>query len=734
MAEGEAGLELPIGLTEQKFLQQLARIESRAIKSAQRAERGFVKSNQQIGNSFGSMSRQSTAQLQNVSFQLQDIFVQISGGQGAVRALSQQLPQLLGGFGALGAVFGVVVAAGVPLAASLLGMGKEAEDLGKALDRLETAVGDYKKAAEAAVAPTADLVQKYGEATGAARELLEQVARLSRLEAASALRDNITALAATFQDLQSYITLADGEIQQFGEGSSGLETLAAKLQEQFGLTLPQARELMALLSDAQAARSVEEKAAAIGEVSRFLEQAVSSSDDMNGSLLEGARAAAEGSLSAYELAEATRDAEDAANGVAVASSGIAPVIDDANSAAAGLTATLRGAMAELNNVVQGIQAAQRQALATARIKLNTVGQPVERAGQLAQQDYLEKSGSAAYAAISRGNYGALDSLNGQAADIANGAREIAALEEQVSAAEEAFRKSQAGSSGGGRKSSGRSSGGGGGSGRAARAEAPFFGDIEKDLANLERQISLVGKSNEEVATAKARWELLDEAKKRGIPVNAELNAQIDAQAAQVGRLTAELEAAETSQQQFDDAIQGVADSMAGTLLAGESLRDGLAQVFKQIAADIINSGIQNALSSQFSGGGFNLGSLFGGLFGGTQVAGNDALSGALRGISGFRAGGGSVSAGRAYVVGENEPELFVPNVSGTILNGAQAQRAMGQAGGGAGEVNININVTGARGNAEIQEMVSSGVRQGLSSYDKALPTRVQSIQANPRKR
>ena len=35
MAEEEAGLELPIGLTEQKFLQQLARIEAKAIKSAQ---------------------------------------------------------------------------------------------------------------------------------------------------------------------------------------------------------------------------------------------------------------------------------------------------------------------------------------------------------------------------------------------------------------------------------------------------------------------------------------------------------------------------------------------------------------------------------------------------------------------------------------------------------------------------------------------------------------------------
>lgn len=246
--------------------------------------------------------------------------------------------------------------------------------------------------------------------------------------------------------------------------------------------------------------------------------------------------------------------------------------------------------------------------------------------------------------------------------------------------------------GGGGGGSGGSSGGskGGGKGRTAKAESPFFGDIEKDLLNLERQISLVGKSNEEVATAKARWELLDEAKKRGIPVNEELSAQIDAQAEQFGRLTGELERAEKSQQQFEQAVDGIADAMAGALVAGESLRDGLAQVLKGIASDILTSGIRSALQGQFGGGGVGLLNIIGGFFGaGPTVAGNDGLSNTLRGISGFRAGGGSVSAGRAYVVGEDEPELFVPNVSGTILNGAQVARAGMGGGGGRAEVVIH---------------------------------------------
>ena len=197
--------------------------------------------------------------------------------------------------------------------------------------------------------------------------------------------------------------------------------------------------------------------------------------------------------------------------------------------------------------------------------------------------------------------------------------------------------------GGGGGGGGSAKGKRGGRGRAGKADDPFFGDIEKDLTDLQRQIDLIGKSNEEVATAKARWELLDEAKKRGITVNDTLNAQIDAQAAQVGRLTAELERGEIAQQQFEDAVDGIADAMAGALVAGESLREGLAQVFKQIASDILSSGIRQAITSSFGnaggGGGSFLGSLFGGFkmpsFDGGGFTGMGSRSGGIDGKGGF---------------------------------------------------------------------------------------------------
>jgi len=60
--------------------------------------------------------------MQNVSFQVADFATQVGAGTAASVALGQQLPQLLGGFGILGAALGAVVAIAVPLTKSLVSM------------------------------------------------------------------------------------------------------------------------------------------------------------------------------------------------------------------------------------------------------------------------------------------------------------------------------------------------------------------------------------------------------------------------------------------------------------------------------------------------------------------------------------------------------------------------------------------------------------------------------------
>lgn len=46
---------------------------------------------------------------------------------------------------------------------------------------------------------------------------------------------------------------------------------------------------------------------------------------------------------------------------------------------------------------------------------------------------------------------------------------------------------------------------------------------------------------------------------------------------------------------------------------------------------------------------------------------------------------------------------------------------------------LEVNVSGARGNSEIMDMVKSGVHQGLKAYDRVLPYRIKEVNKNPNK-
>ena len=88
------------------------------------------------------------SKVQNASYQIQDFAVQVAAGTSASRALGQQLPQLLGGFGAVGAVLGTVAAIAVPLAGHFIATGQAASALGGAL----ATVAPYALTATAALA------------------------------------------------------------------------------------------------------------------------------------------------------------------------------------------------------------------------------------------------------------------------------------------------------------------------------------------------------------------------------------------------------------------------------------------------------------------------------------------------------------------------------------------------------------------------------------------------------
>ena len=90
--------------------------------------------------------------LQNVSYQVADFFVMIQGGISPMRALSTQLPQLLAGFGVLGAALGAVAAVGASVIVMMQQQEKVVIDFTEALKESEEAQKNVNEATKQFIA------------------------------------------------------------------------------------------------------------------------------------------------------------------------------------------------------------------------------------------------------------------------------------------------------------------------------------------------------------------------------------------------------------------------------------------------------------------------------------------------------------------------------------------------------------------------------------------------------
>lgn len=117
----------------------------------------------------------------------------------------------------------------------------------------------------------------------------------------------------------------------------------------------------------------------------------------------------------------------------------------------------------------------------------------------------------------------------------------------------------------------------------------------------------------------------------------------------------------------------------------------------EIAGHALQSGLSNLFGGPGGGGGGGLGNLLG------------QSLGALFGLPG-RATGGPVSPGRAFVVGERGPEVFVPTAAGRIEPGRGAQGR---------DVRVAIQLAVPRGQAAPTAMQRSA-RQIASAVRRTL--------------
>jgi len=138
--------------------------------------------------------------------------------------------------------------------------------------------------------------------------------------------------------------------------------------------------------------------------------------------------------------------------------------------------------------------------------------------------------------------------------------------------------------------------------------------------------------------------------------------------------------------QMDSGMDGYVNTISSSLNKGKMDLTSFGGFFKSTMGKMVTDALSSSSSvgriiSGMMGGGGGGGSLFGTVAKGllSFIPGGGFLSGL------FRAGGGPVSGGKSYMVGENGPEMFTPSGNGRIA------RNNGDDSGGGLTVNFNIN-------------------------------------------
>lgn len=187
--------------------------------------------------------------IQNISYQLQDFIVQVSSGQSALRAFSQQAPQLLSGFGQWGAVLGIA-AAGVAVLATALGV-----DFATAADRAKAAQASFDLAIKSTHGSFTQQEEDTAKAAAGLSILEQGYLRLAQDNIRQAIEannkviaDSVKAAQDAGEEIQSVINTAttpvfddagirrDMLLRQFAPLQAALDPIKEKLKDTFNLS------------------------------------------------------------------------------------------------------------------------------------------------------------------------------------------------------------------------------------------------------------------------------------------------------------------------------------------------------------------------------------------------------------------------------------------------------------------------------------------------------------------
>jgi len=259
----------------QKALDNVEAEYADAQAAAGRATQAINANSAANGRLAGVLSR-NRSMFQQAGFQVQDFAVQVGSGTSAVTAFTQQGSQMLGIFGAYGAIAGAALAVGLPLAASFLKLGDEAEDAADDTDALTKATDAYVDAAEKARTPLDELRGMFGNLANEMLRVAEVQELLSKRQAENQLRGAASSVANQFGNLSRVQLELTGAVRN--RGGAIVTPELDKFMAQTGLSRAAAEELAAALDTVERAKEPEQIAKAMTDLIALMDRLAGSAD------------------------------------------------------------------------------------------------------------------------------------------------------------------------------------------------------------------------------------------------------------------------------------------------------------------------------------------------------------------------------------------------------------------------------------------------------------------------
>ncbi|MGB1215977.1 MAG: phage tail length tape measure family protein, partial [Pikeienuella sp.] len=328
----------------------LRRVGTATDTASAKMQRGASGANN-LGKSMqvtGAKSRAMRGNLQNTSFQLQDMVVQLQMGTKWTTVMGQQLPQLAGGFGAVGAAIGVVAAVGFAgLGLAMAALGEETKTLEERLDDLSEAVALYGQFSDTASLSTDKLSERFGAAGNEAQKVAAFLSDWARIEAVEEMDAAVAQLADDFGGLGGEMIQVTDQTRALAESilgagvtefSSELLATVSDLSSEFDISSQSAARLVDAMRGFSSAESVSDQVDAAAQLNRQFAAVFGTVENIPPELREVAKQAGLIALQAAEIEGNTEDAHAAFADLVSIVGSLGPAMSPALGAVQSLTA------------------------------------------------------------------------------------------------------------------------------------------------------------------------------------------------------------------------------------------------------------------------------------------------------------------------------------------------------------------------------------------------------------